>query len=196
MRSSSRNSRKAFRALPLAAAVSLLLGPAAQAAEHNFVFTAYSNGTGGTELVSGNYQAATRALHEHSNLLASEPSTTSNNRCVALSVLKQLEPARVACDEAVRDAKNDKATLPSYQYWARHLENDYLAVALSNRAVMHWMSSDTRAAADDLRQAAALSPKADFVSRNRAALEFARTAVAQVTVTPAIAPATVASASP
>ena len=74
--------------------------------------------------------------------------------------------------------------LPSYQYWARKLKNDYLAVALSNRAVLHWMSSDTEAAANDLKKAEALSPNADFVTRNRAALEHshAAPAVAQVSV--------------
>ena len=64
MRSYSRNSCKPSSVLGLAAAVSLLLGSAAQAAEpsHSFVLTAYSNSAGGAELVSGNYQAATEAL--------------------------------------------------------------------------------------------------------------------------------------
>lgn len=195
MPSSIRNNRKPHRVLPLATSVSLLLlGPAAQASDHNFVFTAYSNGTGGDALLAGNYAAATQALHEHSRLLSTEPATTSNNRCVALSVLKKLDSARVACDEAVRDAQAEKETLPSYQYWARRLENEYLAVALSNRAVLHWMSSDTQAAAADLKKAEALSPQAAFVERNRAALEFAHTAVAQVIVAPAaVAPVTLAS---
>ena len=184
MGSSSRNSREQFRLAGLAAAVSLLLGSAAQAGEqsHNFVLTAYSDGKGGPDLVSGNYEAATKALRYHSSFSAFDGSTSSNNRCVALTVTKQLDAARVACDQAVRDAQHEKASLPSYQYWARKLENDYLAVALSNRAVFHWMSADNAGAAADLNRASMLSPKAAFVERNRAALEYSRVAGAPTKV--------------
>jgi hypothetical protein len=196
MRSSSRNSRKPYRVLGLtAAAVSLLLGSAVPAAEqaHNFVLTAYSNGKGGAELISGNYAAAADALHYHPSFASSEPSTTSNNRCVALAVTKQWDSAKTACDQAVRDAQHEKASLPSYQYWARHLENDYVAVALSNRAVFHWLSSDSKAAADDLKKAEELSPKSTFIERNRAALEYSRTASLEH---PQVAVAQVAAALP
>jgi hypothetical protein len=184
MGSSSRNSREPLRVLGLAAAVSLLLGSAAQAGEqsHNFVLTAYSNGKGGPDLVSGNYAAADKVLHYRTSLSAFDGSTSSNNRCVAQAMTKQWDSARAACDEAVRDAEHEKASLPSYQYWARKLENDYVAVALSNRAVFHWMSADSAAAAADLKRAAALSPNADFVARNKSALEYSRTAVAQTKV--------------
>jgi Flp pilus assembly protein TadD len=174
------------RVLGMAAAASLLLGSAAQAAEssHNFVLTAYSNGKGGAELVSGDYAGATKALRFHSTI-SLDPSTTSNNRCVMLAVTKQWDSARTACDQAVRDAQQEKAMLPSYQYWARKFQNDYLAVALSNRAVLHWMSSDRQAASEDLKRAAALSPKASFVMHNQEALEHSQTTVAQVAVAPA-----------
>jgi hypothetical protein len=187
MRSFSRNSRKAYSVLGVAAAVSLLLGSAVQAADtpHNFVLTAYSNGTGGEELISGNYEAAAEALRHRSFSPSLDASTTSNNRCVTLAVTKQWDSARIACDQAVRDAQQEKALLPSYQYWARKLKNEYLAVALSNRAVFHWLSSDSAAAANDLKRAEALSPNADFIARNRAALEYSRTAVAKVAVAPA-----------
>jgi len=186
MRSSSRNSRKPYRAPGLAAAVSLLLGSAVQAAgpAHNFVLTAYSNGVGGPELISGNYAAAAEALHYSSAISALDASTTSNNRCVALAMTKQWDTARVACDQAVHDAQQERVMLPSYQYWARKFKNDYLALALSNRAVLHWIAADTAAAANDLKRAASLSPKADFVTRNLEALEYSHTtpAVAQVSL--------------
>jgi len=95
---------------------------------------------------------------------------------------KQFEAARAACDKAVHEAEHEKASLPSYQYWARSLENDYVAVALSNRAVLHWMTSDSEAAAADLKRAEELSPKSDFVLRNKSALEYSQTAVARVNV--------------
>jgi hypothetical protein len=184
MGSSSRNSREQLRVLGLAAAVSLLLGSAAQAGEqsHDFVLTAYSNGKGGPDLISGNYEAASKALHYNASLSALDGTASSNNRCVALAVTKQWDSARAACDEAVRDAEREKVTLPSYQYWARKQENDYVAVALSNRAVFHWLSSDSAAAAADLKRAAMLSPHSDFVERNQSALEYSRTAVARVDV--------------
>jgi len=184
----SSNSHKPYRILGLAAAISLLLGPAAQAATsaHNFVLTAYSNGVGGAELISGNYAAAAAALHYQPAISAFDASTTSNNRCVALAMIKDWNSARSACDQAVRDAQQEKALLPSYQYWARKVKNDYLALALSNRAVLHWMSADAVAAANDLKKAESLSPKADFVTRNRAALEYSQSnpAMAQVSVVP------------
>jgi hypothetical protein len=187
----SSNSHKPYRVLGLAAAVSVLLGSAVQAADaaHNFVLTAYSNGLGGPELISGNYGAAAEALHYGAAPSALDASTTSNNRCVALAMTKQWDSARIACDQAVRDAQQEKAMLPSYQYWARKFKNDYLALALSNRAVLHWMASDTAAAANDLKRAETLSPKADFVERNREALEYSHTnpAVAQVSVAPSSA---------
>jgi hypothetical protein len=189
MRSYSRNSRGNFSALGVAAAVSMLLGSAVhssavQAGEstHSFVLTAYSNGTGGEELISGNYAAAAESLSHRHTPYSLDASTISNNRCVALALTKQWDSARVACDRAVRDAQQERTLLPSYQYWGRKLKDDYLAVALSNRAVLHWLSSDSTAAASDLKRAEALSPKADFVARNRAALEYSRTSVAKVAV--------------
>jgi hypothetical protein len=184
MRSSSCNSRKQLRAPGLAAAVSLLLGTAAQAGErpHSFVLTAYSNAAGGTDLVSGNYQAANEVLRYHSALTALDASASSNNRCIALTMTKQWDAARAACDQAVRDAEREKAALPSYEYAAHRLENDYVAVALSNRAVFHWISADSAAAAADLKRAEGLSPTAAFVVRNKEALEYSRVAVAQSTV--------------
>ena len=184
MGSSSRNSREQLGVVGMVAVVSLLLGVAAHADEqsHNFVLTAYSNGKGGPDLVSGNYAAAEQALHYRASLSTFDASTNSNNRCVALAMTKQWDAARAACDSAVRDAEHEKATLPSYQYWARKLENDYVAVALSNRAVFRWMSADSVAAAADLKRAEELSPKADFVERNKSALQWSHTSVAQVEV--------------
>jgi hypothetical protein len=186
MRSSSRNSCKPYRALGLAAAVSLLLGSAAQAADesHSFVLTAYSNARGGAALLGGDYNTALKELGYHSSVIALDPGTISNNRCVAYAATRQWESARIACDAAVRDAQQEKAELPSYQIWARKLENDYLALALSNRAVVHWMSDDSAAAASDLKKAAQLAPKADFVERNLTAMHSSHSTVAQVTAAP------------
>ena len=170
------------KALGLAVAAAMLLGPAAQAGEHNFVLTAYSNGRGGQALISGDYASAGKALSYKATLSRFDSSTNSNNRCVTLTVTRQWDAARAACDEAVKAAEREKATLPTFESWARSVENDYVAVALSNRAVMHWMSADSDAAAADLKRAAALSPKSAFVQRNKSALEYSHNALARLDV--------------
>jgi hypothetical protein len=182
MRSSSRNNR-ALTVLGVAAA-SLLLGSAAYGSEqaHNFVLTAYSNGPGGQELVSGNYSAAEQALHHRNSLSTFDTATNSNNRCVALAVTKQWDAARTACNTAVRDAERQRATLPAYNYWSRKREDAYVAIALANRAVVHSMLADNAAAAADLKKAGTLSPTADFVTRNQFALAFPHAEVARLDV--------------
>jgi hypothetical protein len=182
MRSYSRNSRETLSVLGLAAAASLLLGSAAQAGEHNFVLTAYTNGRGGPALVTGDYEAAGKALSYKPSLSAFDTSTNSNNRCVSLTVTKQWDAARAACDKAVRDAELEKAQLPSFEAWAQNAQDNYIAVALSNRAVMHWMADESDAAAADLQRAAHLAPKSTFVQRNKSALEYSHHELARVDV--------------
>ena len=185
MSSHSRNSRKPSQAVRLALAAALLIGSAAHAADepHTFVLTAYSNGAGGENLVSGNYQNAVTDLKQHQPTLDLDAATISTNRCVAFTLTKQWDAARVACDAAVRDAQEDRANLPTWMSWARKRHNDYVALAYSNRAVLHWLANDQTSAEKDLAKAEALSPKADFVARNLSALHT-RATVAQVSVAP------------
>jgi hypothetical protein len=186
MSSHSRNSaRKPFQAVRLAVAAALLIGSAAHAADpsHTFVLTAYSNGAGGESLMSGDYDTAVKDLKQHRRTLELDASSVSTNRCVAFTVTKQWESARLACDAAVRDAQEDKANLPAWMSWARKRHNDYVALAYSNRAVLHWLANDQAGAERDLAKAEALSPKADFVARNLSALHT-RGTVAQVMVAP------------
>ena len=182
MRSFSRNSRETLSVLGLAAAASLLLGSAAQAGEHNFVMAAYTDGRGGLALVSGDYAAAGKALSSKPALSAFDSSTNSNNRCVSLTVTKQWDAARAACDKAVNDAERDRMSLTAFEIWARPAENDYVAVALSNRAVLHWINEESEAAAADLARAEALSPKSGIVQRNKSALEFSHRQLARTDV--------------
>lgn len=177
-----RSHRKHPIILGFAAAGSLLLGSAAQAGEHNFVLTAYTNGRGGQALVSGDYDSAGKALSYKPTLSAFDTSTNSNNRCVTLTVTRQWDAARAACNQAVKDAEREKATLPSFESWARSIEADYVAVALSNRAVLHWMADEREAAAADLERAAQLSPKSAFVQRNKSALEYSHSALVRTDV--------------
>ena len=182
MRSFSRNSRETLSVLGLAAAASLLLGSAAQAGEHNFVMAAYTDGRGGMALVSGDYAAAGKALGFKPTLSAFDSSTNSNNRCVSLTVTKQWDAARAACDKAVSDAERERTSLTAFEIWARPAENDYVAVALSNRAVLHWINEESEAAAADLARAEALSPKSGIVKHNKSALEFSHQQLARTDV--------------
>ena len=173
---------RSYNMFRLAAAASILLGPAAQAGEHDFVLTAYTNGRGGQALVTGDYAAAGKALSYKPTLSAFDTSTNSNNRCVSLTVTKQWDAAKVACDKAVRDAEREKAMLPSFEAWAQNAQDKDIAVALSNRAVMHWMADESAAAAADLERAAHLAPKSAFVQRNKSALEYSHRELARVDV--------------
>jgi hypothetical protein len=181
MRSSSRNSG-AISVLGLAAAASLLLGSTAQAGEHNFVLTAYSNGRGGQALVSGDYETAGKVLSYKPTLSSFDASTNSNNLCVNLTVIKQWDAARAACDKAVSDAERERTSAHSTEAWARSMQDDYVAVALSNRAVLHWMVDEGDAAAADLKRAETLSPKSAFIQRNKSALEFSHRQLARLDV--------------
>jgi Flp pilus assembly protein TadD len=183
--SSPRNLSKTCRALGFAATASLLLGSAAQAADesHPFILTAYVNAPGGPELVSGNYEAAVTALRSYRlDPFMSEPSALKTNLCIAYAKLKQWDSAHDACDAAVKTAQN--MDLPVYMTNALVTRNNYSAVALSNRAVLHWLSADSAAAASDLHKAETLVPNADFVARNLDALHASHNTVAQVAVAP------------
>jgi hypothetical protein len=183
MSSSSRNSRTPNRALQLALAGALLVGSTAFAADapHNFELTAFSNGTGGAALLTGDYNTAQHELTTHGSTL--DPETAATNRCVVYTVTRQIEAARAACDKAVREAQQDIASLPVSLSWARSDYRDYLALAYSNRAVLDWVVNDGAAAQSDLKKAAAVSPKAPFVARNISALQN-HAAVAQVAGVP------------
>jgi hypothetical protein len=180
MRSSGCNNRPYSRVLGLAAAIALLSSASARADEqpHKFVLTAFTNARGGPALASGRYESADRLLHYRASLSLFDNSANSNNRCVALAATRQWEAARAACNEAVRDAEQERGELPAY----RAVENEYVAIALSNRAVVHWMSSESEAATADLKRAATLSPKAAYVQRNASALEYLQMVAARVDV--------------
>jgi hypothetical protein len=183
MSSHSRNSRKATQAVQFAFAAALLAGSTAYAADdaRTFELTAFSNTVAGDSLVKGDYSLAVQQLHLDAHSRNSD--SVDTNRCVALAVTHQLEAAREACDAAVHDARRQLTTLPSNELWARSSYRDYLAIAYSNRAVVNWLSNDSAGAQADLKKAAAVAPKAAFVSRNLTALQ-SHAAVAQVTVAP------------
>lgn len=155
-------------------ALALLSGAAAANGAHRFVFTAYGDAPGGAQVLAGRYQAALDDVKAYRGVVDRDPAATNTNRCVAYSMTLRWREARTACDAAVRTADEESNGAPTWMGGVV-TDDDRLAIAYANRAVMHWMSHDQVAARQDLAKAQALSPKADFVARNVAALEMHRT---------------------
>lgn len=172
----SRNTRRADsvrRSRAFGAGFALVLASTAALADgaHRFVFTAFSDASGGEEVVTGRYDAALEELNGAPGAGQLEPSAIETNRCVAYSMTLHWQEARDACDAAVRTAAAQRRRPPVWWNWMHDSADDYLAVAYANRAVMHWLSSEDAAAREDLARAQELSPGADFVTRNLVALK-------------------------
>jgi tetratricopeptide (TPR) repeat protein len=176
MPSFSRNTRRADsrqRSWALGTALALMLASGASLAEgaHRFMFTAYTDALGGGNIVAGRYLAALDDLGRHAGTPESDTSAINTNRCVAYSMTRQWQEARTACDAAVSAAKRELRTSPAWWGWDSAPDNDYLALAYANRAVLYWLSQDDAAAQEDLAKATELSPRADFVALNVTALK-------------------------
>ena len=177
MSSFSRNTRRAdsarrSRTLGTGLALTLMSTAALANGAHRFVFTAFSDATGGEEVVAGSYGAALEQLQSAADSGQLDRSAIDTNRCVAYSMTLRWQEARAACDAAVREATAQQRKLPAW--WSRMdtSADDYLAVAYANRAVMHWLSSEDAAAREDLARAQELAPGADFVALNLVALKM------------------------
>jgi hypothetical protein len=172
----SRNTRRANsslrpRALGAGLALTLVSGAALADGAHRFVFTAYSDSAGGAEVVAGRYRAALEELQSHPGTMDLDPSATNTNRCVAYSMTMRWREAHAACDAAVRAAAKQRNAAPTWLTWACSSDDERLALAYANRAVMHWLSHDSPAAQKDLTRALELSPQAHSVAQNIAALK-------------------------
>jgi len=173
MPSFSRNIRSAKSIPAVALACALASGAALADGAHRFVFTAYRDAAGGSEVVSGRYGAALQVLQDRAPTLAVDTAAADTNRCVAYSMSLQLQKARSACDAAVLAARERRNQSPAWWSWSGDADGDgeLVAIAYANRAVMDWMVHDEAAARKDLVMAQQLSPRADFVARNLAALD-------------------------
>lgn len=149
------NSARRSRALGAGLAFALMSGAALADVAHPFVFTAYTDATGGANVAAGRYRAALKDLNSPPEAMELDSSAIDSNRCVAYSMTLQWREARAACDAAVHAASEDQS----------------LAVAYANRAVMYWLLEDAAAARKDLARAQEFSPNADFVARNIVALK-------------------------
>ncbi|MEP7242179.1 MAG: hypothetical protein ABI885_00685 [Gammaproteobacteria bacterium] len=175
------------KAVPLLVASSLLAAtgaPAAETARTPLVLTAYSNGVGGADLVQGKYDAALAEIIRFKPQMLMASSAKDTNLCVAYAATKQLTEAKTACSAALKSAKYDKLSSSRFSSGGSR-ENAYIAIAYTNRAVVHMLSRDQASATADLAHASALAPGADFVAKNLAAVSSARgSTIAQLEVAP------------
>jgi len=186
MFSQKRNKRGVPKSASLIVTSSLLAAAAAQAAETThtpLVLTAYYNGVGGNELISGKYDLALTEIQTYKPQMALAASAKATNLCVAYAATRQLPAAMTACDAALKSAKEDRLSASRLTPGSSH-ENAYVAIAYANRAVVHMLSRDAASAKADLAKAQSLAPKADFVARNVAAVDNSRSTIAQLQVTP------------
>jgi len=190
MSSLSRNNRRAHfarRTHTLGAGLALtLLSTAALAdgAHRQFVFTAYADAAGGTQVLAGRYQAALAQLRGYRGVADPDPAAVETNRCVAYSMTLQWQKASSSCDAAVRAAEAERAMPTATWSWAPASSDDYVAVAYANRAVVHWLLKDDAGARKDLAKARSLLPQAGFVTRNVEAFEAHRLVAQAGTPTP------------
>jgi len=166
----------------MAAVASLLLAAGAHAADKpsSFVLTAYSNDAAGAEVLSGQYKSALELLAHPKSDSQLYYTAARTNECVAYSALRQLDEAQVACDRAISTAKRSKVPVQGLR--ARRDQNEMIALAYSNRAVLRWMRNDDANAAADMDTAMKLAPRADFVARNMLALSAPGSKLARVEV--------------
>ena len=186
MFSHSRHNRSVARSVSLLLASAVLAVAGAQASETAripMVLTAYSNGAGGETLLKGNYAEAVSEIKHYRPQEMISVSAKATNLCVAYAASKQISDAKVACDEALKQAKYDRLSASRFALNTSH-ENGYVAIAYANRAVVHMLARDEVSALADLEKARLLAPGADFVAKNaRAVAAKAGSKIAQVDVT-------------
>lgn len=164
-----------------AVAASLLLTATASAAPaKRFVLAAFQDAPGGEAIVAGDYQGGLAAIAARGS--ERRKAATAINLCVAHAALGHRAEARAACDEAVHAAKLERRF--STELSTRSSASRTLAMAYSNRAVMHFLSQNALGATEDFARAAALAPREDFVAQNLEKLRSMQMTPVQVAKSP------------
>jgi hypothetical protein len=127
------------------------------------ILVGFTDANGGVALDRGRMERVIERIQGKPLARASAGELT--NLCVAHTALRQLVEARAACDAALESALADRTSRRA-RYTPPRMADQWVAVAYSNRAVMHWLSSDAVATHNDLAKARALAPRASYVSRN------------------------------
>jgi tetratricopeptide (TPR) repeat protein len=172
-------------ALSALAATSILCAAAhaSDVATPKMVLTAYVNGAGGESVMAGKYDEALAEIKKERAASSEIYTARITNQCVTYAVMKQLPQALSACDEALRAAKYDRLAAQRLASGSS-AQNSYVAIAYTNRAVVHMMAKNPEAAKVDMERAQSLAPSAEFVSKNLLAMQASSSKIAQLTVTP------------
>jgi hypothetical protein len=142
---------------------SMLVASVSYADPHagKLTLSVYEDTPGSLNVLQGKYEDAIRQIRRRGVSYQGEYATT--NLCVALIMTRQVDEAKTACDAAVARAR---AGMPNNVFRAAPAEKALLALAYSNRAVLAWLRQQPDSAAEDVTQAHALAPNADFVAAN------------------------------
>src|SRR5262249_39416221 len=100
------------------------------------------------------------------------------------AAMKKIAEALSACDKAVRAANYERSAAQRFAPGAT-IQTSYVAIAYTNRAVVHALAKDLDAAKSDLAYAQSLAPSAQFVSQNLLAMQVSEAKIAQLGVAPA-----------
>lgn len=169
------------------AATSILAATAAHAADvtaPKMVLTAYINGAGGESVMAGKYDTALTEIKRDRSSGSDAYTAKITNQCVTYTLMKQLQQAKSACDDALRSAKYDRQSALRHSLGSR-IQNSYVAIAYANRAVVQMMAKNPEAAKSDMARAKSLAPDAQFVSDNLLAMESSASKIAQLGAAPA-----------
>jgi hypothetical protein len=158
--------------------IATIANATAQDSEH-FMVRIYSDSRGSQELLIGHYDAALAQIEASRGLDDAERVEAATNLCVAQMMAGRFDSARTACDLAVKTARSAAIATQTWGPPAGGARQSDVAIAYANRAVLHWLTDDTRSAASDLAQAKRLAPNADFVTNNLTALNVQEQAPAQ-----------------
>jgi hypothetical protein len=98
------------------------------------------------------------------------PLVMQTNACVTAITGKDYTAAKLACDSAVRSARYERATASPFSMSTAYSD---LAVAYSNRAVLHYLLGNNEQLERDFKSAEKASPHEAFVAQNRSLVEKA-----------------------
>jgi hypothetical protein len=174
---------KSATAVAIASVLSVAAAHASDVASSPMVLTAYENAAGGESVLKGQYDAALKDIKRDRSMGSTAYSAKQTNLCVTYAVMKQIADAKIVCDAAVKSARYDRLSSQRYSPGTVR-ENAYVAIAYTNRAVVHILAKDMESAKSDLARAKALAPTAEFVSKNLAAVQNSGSKIAQLDVAP------------
>jgi hypothetical protein len=122
------------------------------------VLSGYYDTAAGRSLVAGRYDLVIKRLGSRGAEFSLDEVAASTNLCVAEIATHRWDAARATCESAI--------TYASIPTWERAHQERALAIAYSNRAVLHWLEHEPERAAADLSKARAIAPGVAIVEQN------------------------------